>query len=432
MAQRVIFHVDANSAFLSWTAAYKLNVLQESVDLREIPSVVAGDKESRHSIVLAKSGPAKKYGIQTGEPLFMALEKCPKLTVVQPDYALYVEASRHFVELLRQFSPNVEQYSIDEAWVDMTGTERLFGSPLLAAETMRKRIWEELGFTVNIGISSNKILAKVAGDLEKPNKIHTLFLEEMEAKMWPLPVRDLFLVGPATESKLRLLGIYTIGDLAQADPKLLQKKLGKHGQTVWHFANGRCADTVVSHPAENKGYGNSTTTPRDITDRQTAHQVLLSLCETVTARMRQDDMCGGCITVHLRSNEFHSWSHQSKLLGATNITAEIFREACRVFDETWDGVTPLRQLGVQMTALSKEPYQQFDLFSGMTPERYERKLRLDETVDALRDRFGEDVIRRAKFADNPGEHMAGGLSKHRRTGVTKPVSPEYVKDIPEE
>lgn len=180
--------MDANSAFLSWTAAYRVKVLGDTLDLRDIPSVIAGDKASRHSIILARSTPAKKLGIQTGEPLFQALEKCPDLVVAPPDYGLYVEASRHFVEMLRQFSPQVEQYSIDEAWVDMTGTERIFGAPRLAAEQMRQRIWEELGFTVNIGVSTNKLLAKMAGDFEKPNKVHTLFPEEMEEKMWPLPV----------------------------------------------------------------------------------------------------------------------------------------------------------------------------------------------------------------------------------------------------
>ena len=425
MAERIVFHVDANSAFLSWTAVYRLQVLGESEDLREIPSVVAGDRESRHSIILAKSIPAKKYGIHTGEPLFQALEKCPELRIVQPDYGLYEEASRHFVAMLRQFSPDVEQYSIDEAWVDMTGTERLWGSPRLAAELMRQRIWEELGFTVNIGISSNKLLAKMAGDFEKPNKIHTLFPEEMKSKMWPLPVRDLFLVGSATEAKLKLLGIYTIGDLAQTDVAILRKRLGKQGETLWHFANGRNADMVTPEPPENKGYGNSVTTPKDITGTEEAHQVLLSLCETVGMRMRRDGKSGGCVTIHLRTNEFRHFSHQSRLQGATNITGELYREACRVFDEAWDRKTPLRQLGVQVTRLSKEPYQQFDLFSGMSPVQYERRMRLDETVDALRDKFGEDIIRRAKFARNPAEHMAGGLSKARRTGVTKPVPVEF-------
>ena len=422
---RVIFHVDANSAFLSWSAAYRVKVLGEKEDLREVPSVVTGDKESRHSIILAKSAPAKQYGIQTGEPLFQALEKCPDLRVIPPDYPLYVEASRHFVEMLRRFSPQVQQYSIDEAWVDMTGTQRLWGSPRLAAETMRRRIWEELGFTVNVGISSNKLLAKMAGDFEKPNKVHTLFPEEMEEKMWPLPVRDLFLVGPATERKLKLLGIYTIGDLANADLSLIRRRFGKAGETIWHFANGRNADAVTPEPAENKGYGNSMTTPQDVLTYDHAHQVLLSLCETVASRMRKDEKCGRCVSIHLRTNEFHHFSHQAMLHGATNITSEIFEAACRVFDEAWDGVTPLRQLGVQMTRLTDEPYQQYDLFSDVSPAQYERKLRLDETVDSLRDKFGEDIIRRAKFAKDRDAHMAGGLDKARRTGITKPVPDEF-------
>lgn len=425
MQDRVIFHVDANSAFLSWTAAYRVHVLGDSLDLREVPSVIAGDKASRHSIILAKSGPAKKYGIHTGEPLFQALEKCPDLIVAPPDYGLYVEASRHFVEMLRQFSPMVQQYSIDEAWVDMTGTQKIFGAPRLAAEKMRQMIWEELGFTVNIGISSNKLLAKVAGDFEKPNKVHTLFPEEMEDKMWPLPVRELFLVGSATEQKLKGLGIYTIGDLAKSDVAILKKRLGKHGETIWHYANGRNAEMVTPDPEENKGYGNSTTTAEDVVTYARAHQVLLSLCETVAMRMRKDGKCGRCVSIHLRTNEFHHFSHQTVLYGATNITSELFDAVCRIFDEAWDGETPLRQLGVQITKLTTEPYQQYDLFSGLSPVQYEKKLRLDETVDALRDRFGEDIIRRAKFAQTPENHMCGGLDKARRTGVTKPIPKEF-------
>jgi len=425
MTKRVIFHVDANSAFLSWSAAYRVKVLGESLDLREVPSVVAGDKASRQGIILAKSTPAKKYGIQTGEPLFQALEKCPQLVVVPPDYELYVAASRHFVDILRQFSPLVEQYSIDEAWVDMTGTQRIYGDPRVAAEKMRERIWQELGFTVNVGISTNKILAKMAGDFEKPNKVHTLYPEEIPAKLWPLPVRDLFLVGAATERKLNFLGIYTIGDLANADVNTLRKRLGKPGETIWHFANGRNADMVMPVAAENKGYSNATTTVRDVVSRDTAHRVLLSLCETVAMRMRKDGKSGSCVTIHLRTSDFCHFSHQLQLYGATNITAELFRAACRGFDEAWDGQTPLRQLGVQITKLTKEPYQQYDLFSGITPARYEKKLRLDETVDALRDKFGENIIRRAQFSQEPDAHMAGGLSKARRTGVTKPVPKEF-------
>lgn len=415
MAERIIFHVDVNSAFLSWSAAYRVKVLGEMRDLRDIPSVVAGDRSSRHSIVVAKSTPAKKYGIQTGEPLFQALEKCPHLEVVLPDYELYVEASRHFVEILRRFSPVVEQYSIDEAWVDMTGTERLWGPPRLAAEKMREKIWNELGFTVNIGISNNKLLAKMAGDFEKPNKIHTLFPEEMQEKFWPLPVRDLFLVGNATEQKLHRFGIYTIGTLANMDLSTLRQCMGKHGETLWHFANGRIADQLCPEPAENKGYSNSVTTSKDVVTVQEAHQVILSLCETVAARMRKDRKSGSCITIHYRTNEFHHFSHQSRIQNATNNTEYLFREACRIFAEGWSDRKPLRQLGVQVTRLTGEMYQQFDLFSGLTPQQYERRVKLDETVDSLRNKYGEAVIRRARFTSMAKSSVMGEKGKERRT-----------------
>ena len=301
MARRVIFHVDANSAFLSWSAAYRVMVLGEQEDLREVPSVVAGDKENRHGIILAKSTPAKKFGIHTGEPLFQALEKCPQLRVVAPDYELYVEASRHFVALLREFSPAVEQYSIDEAWVDMTGTERMYGAPMNAAHLLRRKVWEELGFTVNVGVSSNKLLAKMAGDFSKPNQVHSCFPDEIQEKLWPLPVRELFMVGPATERKLRRLGILTIGQLAQAELPALTRLLGKQGETIWNFANGRNTDSVLTIPEDNKGYSNSITTAADVTTRREAHAVLLSLCETVGMRMRRDGKAGSCVTVHLRN-----------------------------------------------------------------------------------------------------------------------------------
>lgn len=415
MAERIIFHVDVNSAFLSWSAAYRVKVLGETRDLRDIPSVVAGDRASRHSIVVAKSTPAKKYGIQTGEPLFQALEKCPHLEVVPPDYELYVEASRHFVEILRRLSPVVEQYSIDEAWVDMTGTERLWGPPRLAAEKMREKIWNELGFTVNIGISNNKLLAKMAGDFEKPNKIHTLFPEEMQETFWPLPVRDLFLVGNATEQKLHRFGIYTIGTLANMDLSTLRQCMGKHGETLWHFANGRNADQLCPEPTENKGYSNSVTTSKDVVTVQEAHQVILSLCETVAARMRKDQKSGSCITIHYRTNEFHHFSHQSRIQNATNNTEYLFREACRIFAEGWSDRKPLRQLGVQVTRLTGEMYQQFDLFSGLTPQQYERRVKLDETVDSLRNKYGEAVIRRARFTSMAKSSVMGEKGKERRT-----------------
>ena len=418
--ERVIFHVDVNSAFLSWSAAYRLRVLGETLDLREIPSAVAGNRETRQGVILAKSQPAKKCGVQTGEPIYRALQKCPNLKIIPPDYGMYVEASRHFTALLRQIAPVVEQYSIDEAWADMSGTEGLYGSPVAAAELLRQKIFDELGFTVNIGISSNKLLAKMAGDFEKPNKVHTLFPWEIERKLWTLPVRELFMVGAATERKLHLLGINTIGQLALADPDMLVRKLGKPGLMLWHSANGRYSDILQPVPDANQGYSNAATLARDVTDSVRAYRVLLSLCETVAMRMRRDGVSARRVAVHLRTADFVDFSHQTTLQNITDSTEELFQTACRVFDAAWDGKTPLRQLGVQVTRLEERGARQYDLFSAAEGGSYERRAKLDNTVDDLREKYGEGIVRRARFV---GEEvvLAGGLSKERRTGITKPV-----------
>ncbi len=400
MAERVIFHIDVNSAFLSWTAAYRCHVLGEAFDLRKVPSVVAGQKDSRRSIVLAKSTPAKKFGIQTGEPLGMAKEKCPDLVVAEPDYGLYISASGKLMALLREVSPVVEQFSIDEAWVDMTGTQRLYGSPILAAQWLKERIRNELGFTVNIGISSNKMLAKMAGELDKPDKVLTLFPWEIEEKLWPLPVRELFYVGRATEQKLHRMGITTIGQLAHTDPKDLRRKLHKHGETIWHLANGRNADPLQPVAADNKGYGNAMTTPWDVTNLAYAQQVLLTLSETVAARMRKDGQCGRVVSIHLRTSQFEGFGSQRQLSSATNSTIEIYEAACGILEELWDQKTPLRQMGVQLSKVSHDPYRQYSLFDAMRGDKLEK---LDSAVDTIRDKFGEDAIRRASVLsfENP-------------------------------
>ena len=400
MAERIIFHIDVNSAFLSWTAAYRCSVLGEKFDLRNVPAVIAGQKDSRRSIVLAKSTPAKKFGIRTGEPLGMAKEKCPELVVAEPDYELYISASRKLMALLREVSPVVEQFSIDEAWVDMTGTQRLYGSPVFAAHWLKERIKQELGFTVNIGISNNKMLAKMAGELEKPDKVLTLFPWEIEEKMWPLPVRELFYVGRATERKLGQMGIRTVGQLAQADPRELRRKLHKHGETIWHLANGRNADPLQPVAQDNKGYGNAMTTPWDVTDLLYAQQVLLSLCETVTTRMRRDGQTGRCVSVYLRTSQFEGFSSQRQLASATNGTTEVYEAACCILEEIWDRKTPLRQMGVQISKVSHEPYRQYSLFDTV---QYDRLEKLDTVVDQIRNKYGEASICRASVLafENP-------------------------------
>ena len=416
---KIICHIDVNSAFLSWTAAHRIHVLGEKLDLRTIPSAICGDKESRHSIILAKSGPAKAFGIKTGEPLFQAKLKCPHLFLAPPDYGLYVECSRAFIDLLREVAPVVEQYSIDEAWIDLSGTQKLYGPPVLVAEKLKNRIREELGFTANIGISSNKLLAKMAGDFEKPDRVHTLFPEEIEKKLWPLPVGELFCVGHASVAKLRRMGIFSIGDLAKCDPARLKSTFHKFGEVIWSFANGICKDEVTEDVVLNKGYGNSTTTPKDVSDTVTAHKVLLSLSETVGMRMRKDRQVARCVTVHLRTNQFYSFSHQAQLPQPTDITSEIYTAACHIFDEMWDQQTPLRQLGVYVSKVSRELCRQYTLFD---KKNYDKLSQLDRTVDDLRERFGEDAVKRACFIEEDLiEHMTGGLTKDRRTGVTKPV-----------
>lgn len=400
MAERVIFHVDVNSAFLSWTAAYRYSVLGEDFDLREVPSVIAGQKNSRRSIVLAKSTPARKFGIRTGEPLGMARDKCPNLVVAEPDYGLYLSASRRLMELLRSVSPVVEQFSIDEAWMDMTGTRRLYGSPVLAAQWLKDRIWTELGFTVNIGVSSNKMLAKMAGELEKPDKVLTLFPWEIEQKLWPLPVGELFSVGRSTEAALRRMGIRTVEQLAHTDPKILRKKFHKHGETIWHLANGRNADALQPETPVNQGYSNAMTTPWDVTDMVYAQQVLLCLCETASARMRRDGQTGRCVTVQLRTNRFENTSGRRLLPTATGSTVEIYQAACQALEQLWDQETPLRQLGVQISQVSQDDCRQYSLFDQAQTEKLEK---LDTAVDSIRDKFGEDAIRRASVLsfENP-------------------------------
>nr|WP_300816482.1 DNA polymerase IV [uncultured Acetatifactor sp.] len=394
MDDRVIFHIDVNSAFLSWEAVHRLQDLGEELDLRTIPSAVGGDMSKRHGVILAKSIPAKKYNVRTGEPIVDALRKCPNLTLVSPNRELYARNSAAFMEILRRYSDTVEQYSIDEAFADMTGTEGLFGSPIEAAHRLKDEIRDTLGFTVNVGISSNKLLAKMAGDFEKPDKVHTLFPGEIQEKLWPLPVGELFSVGGASEQKLKRLGIMTIGDLAQADLGTLQATLKKHGEAIWNYANGRDFSLVEAERADNKGYGNSVTLSYDVTRAEEAKQVLLSLAETVGRRLRRDGAWIEVVSVTLRFFDLTNASHQCVLEHATNITDEIYQAACRLFDEFWDG-TPIRLIGIQTGKVTKEgDNRQLSLFDDTDYEKLER---LDRAMDSIREKFGADAVRRASF-----------------------------------
>ena len=408
---KLIFHIDVNSAFLSWEAVYRLHILGEKTDLREIPSAVAGDVKKRHGIILARSTPAKRCGVRTGDTISDARQLCPQLVLVPPHYDLYDTSSKAFMEILREYSPCVEQYSVDEAYCDMTGTVGLYGSAVVAATLMKDRIASELGFTVNIGISSNKLLAKMASDFKKPNLVHTLFPEEMEKKFWRLPVGELFYVGHATKKKLYELGIMTIGELARTDLNLLRAHFKKYGEVLYAFANGIDISVVSDEVPANKGYGNSTVIAFDVDRPDVAKMILLSLAETVATRLRADHMMATVVAVSIVRTDFHRESHQMTLLCATNITCEIHRAACLLFDELWDG-SPIRNLGIHTSkVVNGATVRQLDLFD---MNRYERLHTLDQVVDKVRGKYGDDSIKRAIFLDNPIYHMAGGIAPEKR------------------
>lgn len=416
--ENIIYHIDVNSAFLSWEAAHRVMHLGDTVDLREIPSVIGGSEKNRHGIVLAKSTPAKKFHIQTGEPLIRAREKCPDLVVAPPNYELYVTSSKAFINLLSRYAPVVEQYSIDEAFCNMTGTSKLLGSPVLFASQLKDIIYQELGFTVNIGVSTNKLLAKMASDFEKPNKVHTLFPHEIDTKLWPLPIEDLFFVGRATARRLHGLGIHSIYDLAHTSPDILEAHFKKHGHTIYNYANGIDDGTVSATVEANKGYGNSLTISFDVTDATTAKRVLLSLCETVGARIRADHAYIRTVSVFIVDYEFHHASRQCTLDSTTDITEQIYRAACQLFDQLWNK-KPIRQLGVQTAHATSESYEQLDLFS--SHQQSEKLSKLNSAIDAIRGKYGEDSIMRACFLDAKEQHMTGGINKAKRNGITKPT-----------
>lgn len=393
MGERVIFHIDVNSAFLSWEAVRRLKENPEAVDLRCVPSAVGGDQKQRHGVILAKSMPAKKYGVRTGESIVEAKRKCPELLMVPSNYSLYKKNSEAFMRILRDYSPDVEQYSIDEAFMDMTGMQALFGEPVKAANTIKDRIRDELGFTVNVGISSNKYLAKMASDFTKPDKVHTLFPEEIREKMWPLPVGELLFVGRSTVKKLETMGIRTIGQLAATDVDLLRRLLKKQGESIWNFANGIDFSPVQTEPEMSKGYGNSTTISFDVTDGEAARTVLLALAESVAARIRADGIKIQVVSVQLKDSQFHRMSHQCVLPSATDVTTEIYETACRLFGELWDG-RPIRLLGIQTSRTQEEDLRQMSLFDEPDHDKWEQ---MDQAVDMIRRKYGKDAVKRASF-----------------------------------
>lgn len=403
-------HVDVNSAFLSWTAAYEIQQGIER-DIRNIASVIGGNEQNRHGIVLAKSVPAKKFKIQTGMSLMEARQLCPNLLVVPPNYQVYIRASKALKEYLNTFTPDVQPFSIDECFLRFTDKSREQAIEL--AHKIRKGIYENFGYTVNVGISENKLLAKMAGDFEKPNKCHTCYPEEVKEKMWPLPVSDLFMVGRRTEAKLKDHGIDTIGDLATADFNFLSYKLKSHGRLIYAYANGVDASTFKPAPPI-KSVGNSSTLRFDVTDTETAHAIILSLVEMTAWRLREAEMMCRVVSIGIKDKDFGYISRQKKLPYFTDCTNDIYKNICSLFDRHWYK-RPIRQLGVGVSDLEEAKFQQLSIFKDRNTLNNEK---LDKVIDNIRERFGDTAIIRGVFANSELSPVLGGYPDDEYPGMS--------------
>ena len=431
---RIIFHIDVNSAFLSWTAVKRLKEDPGSVDLRTIPSVVGGDVKTRHGIVTAKSIPAKKYGINTAEPIASALKKCPKLVIVSSDFKTYREYSHAFINVLSSYSAILEQVSIDEAFVDVTDLEDMdvkkhlkdsgvdisgiiSGTldepfPLNIAAAIRYEVSTTLGFTVNVGISTNKLLAKMASDFTKPDRTHTLYPDEVKTKMWPLDIGDLFGCGKKTAERLRSIGIKTIGEAATYDQKLLMAQLGdRTGEYIHRSANGIGSDIVHVERDEAKSYSNETTMSSDITSDNYDKEmppVVRRLSEKVSQRMKKDGVYGSTITAQVKTSDFKRFSRQIKISDSTNEADVIYENAMLLFGNLLTGENGLfeddvriRLVGVGADHLDHGEYRQGNLFDWMTTGKAELRAeklkkekinKLDQMEKIIRNKYGDGAI----------------------------------------
>ena len=405
----IIFHIDVNSAYLSWTAVEQLKN-GAKVDLREIPAIIGGDQKSRHGVVLAKSPAAKRYGIRTGEPVANAFRKCPNLAMFPPNHKMYREKSRLLMEYLRTFTKEIEQVSVDECYMDFTSIADRYHSPIDGAVEIKDGIKERFGFTANIGISSNKLLAKMASDFEKPDRIHTLFPEEIEQKMWPLPIGELYMAGKSSVEVLKKLEINTIGDLARTDPNLITLHLKSHGRMLWEFANGRGADVVRAEPEEAKGIGNSTTLREDAATMEEVRPVFERLAGSVAGRLRKAGKKAGMVSMEIKYHDFRTASHQIQLDKATSDEKVLMETACSLFLEIWSG-EPVRLLGIRTSKLVDEAApEQLTIFDiQMPPEPDEKHKRLKKAMDELNARFGEGaVVKASLMKKRPGKERHPG------------------------
>ena len=365
---RIIFHIDVNSAFLSWSAVKMLR--EGGQDLRLVPSVVSGDPSDRRSIITAASLPAKKLGIKTAQPVSMALRTCPSLVIVGGDWGWYKQCSAGFIDICRSYSPVLQQFSIDECFIDMSLRCKREDAPAVATR-LKNQVRDTLGFTVNVGIGSNKLLAKMASDFEKPDKVHTLWEDEVREKMWPLGVRDLLWVGKKTEQRLTAYGIRTIGDLAALELGPLTHLVGqKFARQLHENANGRDDSPVETEVPEAKSYSAERTFSKDYTDPKDIDRALFNVACIVAHRIRRDHFRASTVSMFIKHSDFTVQQKQTSLSQPTDITAVILNEARRMLTEIWDGTAPLRQVGLGVSKLTHESAEQMSLFEDPKLEYY--------------------------------------------------------------
>ena len=388
MGKRVILHSDINACYAAIEHLHR-------PELNGKPLAVGGDPEARHGIVLTADYIAKKYGVKTGMALWQAKQVCPELNIVSPRMDLYLRFSRMAHEIYGEYTDLQEPYGVDESWLDVTASSSLKGDGYKIAKEISHRMKSELGITVSIGVSFNKIFAKLGSDYKKPDAITTMYEDEFKSKAWAVPVSDLLYVGRSTNQKLARFGIKTIGDLAQTDEHLLMSQLGKMGGILWAFANGYDDSPVkMEHThAPIKSIGNSTTTPRDLENDEDVKIVLYILAESVAARLRDNGFKCRVVEISVRDNELYSFTRQHKIDHATNITGEIATEAYRIFKENYNWRKPIRSVGVRGADLVNDNYwEQMDLFSSV--EQREKQMKLDDAVDTIRRRFGFYSVQR--------------------------------------
>ena len=385
---RIIFHIDVNNAFLSWSAIYLL-------DIRKIPSIIGGDEKERRGIVLAKSPVAKKMGIVTGEPIFQARKKCPNLHVFPLNREWYSIESRRFKDHLKQYSPNIEEFSIDECFVDMTGTNYLYKDYVELAHKIKDEIKNLYGFTVNIGIGNNKLCAKMASDFEKPDKVHTLFKDEIAAKLWPLDVKELFMVGKRTSEELHKMNINTIEQLAHTDYKKLEKHFKKQAgylrNASWGIDN---SEVNENNYHKDNSISTTKTLKYDTDNTDKLKECLLEQTERVSRELREKKKYTNTVAVIFKDKSFNTYSAQEKLNNPTDNTKEIYKNVVNIFDKNYKK-EPLRLIGVRLSDLKDIKNEQISIFDQEKEENNNSEI--EHTIDSINKKFGSAVITSASL-----------------------------------